>query len=129
MIEHHLKHPSKSPVSPKQQRHGARSRAARLAAIALLCLCAAAAPALAAPASGASLTGVVNVNTASPEELQVLPGIGESRAQAIVAEREQRGGFKSVEELVDVKGIGEGMLVRLRPYVSLSGKSTAQPLE
>ena len=69
------------------------------------------------------------MNIASPEELQILPGIGESRAQAIVAERDERGGFKSVDELVEVKGIGEAMLVRLRPYVSLSGKSTAEPRE
>ena len=78
-----------------------------------------------AAAKAAPLSGVVNVNTASLEELQLLPGIGESRAAAIVAARTERGGFKSVDELVEVKGIGEAMLARLRPYVSVSGKSTA----
>ena len=106
-----------------------RLRVARLLSVALLLLCTASAVALAADAKSAPLTGVINVNIASPEELQVLPGIGESRAHAIVAERDERGGFKSVDELVEVKGIGEAMLVRLRPYVSLSGKSTAGPRE
>ena len=71
------------------------------------------------------LTGVVNVNIATVEELTMLPGIGESRAKAIVALREGRGGFGSVDELVEVKGIGEAMLAKLRPYLSLDGKTTA----
>ena len=72
------------------------------------------------------LVGVVNVNTASAEELQLLPGIGARRAEAVVALRRQRGGFKSVEELKDVKGIGDAGLQKLRPYVRLEGKTTAR---
>jgi competence protein ComEA len=75
---------------------------------------------------GGGLTGVVNVNTASVEELQLLPGIGEARAEALIALRKQRGGFKSVDELRDVKGIGEAGLAKLRPFVSLDGKTTAR---
>ena len=71
------------------------------------------------------LTGVVNVNTATADELQILPGIGESRAQALIAMRKQRGGFKSVDELLEIKGIGESSLGRLRPFVVVSGKTTA----
>jgi len=83
--------------------------------------------ALAAPALGAgTLSGVVNVNTASAEELQLLPGVGESRAQAIVHARAARGGFQQVEELVEVKGIGERLLERLRPFVAVDGKTTAR---
>ncbi|MDH3212490.1 MAG: helix-hairpin-helix domain-containing protein [Myxococcales bacterium] len=75
---------------------------------------------------GASgLTGVVNVNTATVEELQLLPGIGEARAHAIVALRKQRGGFRSVNDLLEVKGIGEAGLDRLRPHVTVTGKTTA----
>lgn len=82
--------------------------------------------ALAQPAFAAEpLSGVVNVNIASVEELVLLPGIGESRAKAIVVLRENRGGFDSVDELVDVKGIGNAMLAKLRPYVSLEGRTTA----
>ena len=73
-----------------------------------------------------ALTGVVNVNTASVEELQLLPGIGAARADAVIALRKQRGGFKSVEELTEVKGIGAVGLENMRPYLRLEGKTTAQ---
>jgi competence protein ComEA len=84
---------------------------------------------LALAAAGAEdarkLQGMVNVNTASLEELQLLPGVGEARARAIVDLRKQRGGLKSLEELRDVKGIGDASLERLRPYVTFDGKTTA----
>ncbi|HKJ25913.1 MAG TPA: helix-hairpin-helix domain-containing protein [Myxococcota bacterium] len=101
-------------------RAGRRSRAAGLALALALAL--AAAPAWAA----GTLSGVVNVNTASAEELQLLPGVGESRAQAIVSARAARGGFRKVDELVEVKGIGSVMLERLRPFVAVEGKTTAR---
>ena len=72
------------------------------------------------------LQGVVNVNTASLEELQLLPGVGEARARAIVDLRKQRGGLKSLEDLRSVKGIGEASLERLRPHVAFDGKTTAR---
>lgn len=73
-----------------------------------------------------TLSGVVNVNTASAAELQLLPGVGEARARAIVAERKSRGGFRRVDDLVEVKGIGDSLLERLRPFLTLSGQTTAQ---
>ena len=80
---------------------------------------------LATVATAASDTlGVVNVNTATVEELELLPGIGQSRARAMIELRKQRGGFKSVDELKDVKGIGDAALKRLRPHVRLDGKTT-----
>jgi len=85
--------------------------------------------ALAVPAFAAetaSIEGVVNINTASVEELQILPGVGEKRAEQIVEMRKERGGFESIDELKDVKGIGDSMLDRLRGHVTLSGKTTAQ---
>jgi competence protein ComEA len=72
------------------------------------------------------LVGTVNINTATPEQLELLPGIGEARARAVVAMRKQRGGFKSVDELTEVKGIGEAALESLRPFVRTEGKTTAQ---
>jgi competence protein ComEA len=88
------------------------------------------AAALCVAAAGAEdarkLEGVVNVNTASLEELQLLPGVGEARARAIVDLRKQRGGFKSLEELRAVKGIGDASLERLRPHVTFEGKTTAR---
>ncbi len=74
------------------------------------------------------ITGQVNINTASSTELQLLPGVGEVRAGAILAVRKQRGGFKQIEDLLEVKGIGPEMLKRLRPYATLTGKTTARQL-
>ena len=59
---------------------------------------------------------VIDLNTADVYELQRLPGIGEKRAQAIVAYREEHGPFQSVEDLTRVSGIGEGILAGLRDY-------------
>lgn len=74
------------------------------------------------------LSGVVNVNTATPDQLQLLPGVGASRAEAIVAHRKQQGGFEKVEDLLAVKGIGESMLEKMRPFVTVTGKTTARKL-
>lgn len=61
----------------------------------------------------------VNLNTAGRAELATLPGIGEKLAERIVRYREEHGGFETVEELLDVSGIGEGKLAALRDYVSV----------
>lgn len=60
----------------------------------------------------------LNINRASIEHLQSLPQIGPSRAQAIVNLRQERGGFQSIEELDDVRGIGPKTLLKLMPYIS-----------
>ena len=61
---------------------------------------------------------VIDINSAPVEDLQRLPGIGEKRAQAIVAWREEHGPFQSVDELVLVSGIGEKLLAGLRDYAA-----------
>ena len=96
---------------------------ARMASLVLL-IALAASPSLAV--EQAALDGVVNINTASAEQLQMLPGVGEVRARAILAERQGRGGFKSIEDLRAVKGVGDAVLERMRPYRTLKGKTTAQ---
>ena len=60
---------------------------------------------------------LLNINTASAEELQTLPNIGAQMAQRIVDYREQYGKFASVEALQKVKGIGAKRLEKLRPFV------------
>ena len=60
---------------------------------------------------------LLNINTASAEELQTLPNIGVQMAQRIVNYREQYGEFASVEDLQKVKGIGAKTLEKLRPLV------------
>jgi competence protein ComEA len=77
-----------------------------------------------AASSTTAFEGVVNVNTANLAELESLPGIGPSRAAAILDERKQRGGFHSVEEIGEVRGFGDALLEKLRPFITLTGRTT-----
>ena len=77
----------------------------------------------AASAEEAAAGGVVNIQTASAEELQRLPGIGPSKAQAIIAFRD-RAPFRRVEDILRVRGIGRATFRRLRPMLSVSGATT-----
>ena len=70
-------------------------------------------------AAGGSPNGPVNLNTATEPELEELPGIGPSFAAAIIAEREKRGGFTSVDQLRDVRGIGEKRFADLKDLVAV----------
>lgn len=62
---------------------------------------------------------LVNINTASLEELETLPSIGEVRAQAIITYRETNGGFRTIEELQEVSGIGEKIFADVAPYITV----------
>jgi competence protein ComEA len=72
------------------------------------------------------LVGVVNVNSATPEQLELLPGVGPARARAIVEHRKVNGPFAKPEDLVAVSGIGEKALDRMRPHLATRGKTTAK---
>lgn len=61
----------------------------------------------------------VNINTASATELDVLPGVGPSLAQKIIADREQNGVFKTVDDLTRVSGIGDKKLETMRDYITV----------
>jgi competence protein ComEA len=73
------------------------------------------------PAAGgsapASTDAPLDVNTATEAQLEALPGIGPSLARAIVAERERAGGFRTVDDLRKVRGIGDARFAQLRPLV------------
>ena len=71
----------------------------------------------------------VNINTASSAELEALPGIGPAKAKAIVEYRQKNGAFKSVEELKNVKGIGDAVLNKLKAEATVSpaAPKAAQP--
>ena len=66
--------------------------------------------------------GQININTATAEELQRLPGIGEVKAEAIVAWRSEYGAFRYPEELIRVPGIGEGILAKILDQISTGGE-------
>lgn len=71
-----------------------------------------------------AVEGVVNLNTAPPEVLALLPGIGPAKAVAILAYRRRRP-FRTVDELVRIKGLGRKMVRRLRPHLAVAGPTTA----
>lgn len=96
-----------------------KTKIASLLAVTLLTL-----PLFGASAKGKPLMeGVVNINTASVEELTRLPGIGKSKAEAIVTYR-QAHPFKAVSELTEVKGIGPKMLEKIQGHVTLEGPTS-----
>lgn len=61
----------------------------------------------------------ININQASLEELQEIPGIGEARAQAIIAHREETGGFGSIEDIQQVSGIKGKTFEKIEPYITV----------
>jgi competence protein ComEA len=76
------------------------------------------------PALAAGTQGIVNVNSASAEQLALLPRVGPAIAQRIVEFREQNGPFKAAEQLLLVRGIGEATFELIKPYVALAGATT-----
>lgn len=73
----------------------------------------------AAPSDSSQSGALVNINTATQEELETLPSIGEVRAQAIIAYREEHGGFRTTDELMEVSGIGEKIFADISPHITV----------
>jgi competence protein ComEA len=71
----------------------------------------------------AAAKAAINLNTATVDQLADLPGVGKATAQRILEYRSKQGGFKKIEELMNVKGIGEKSFLKLKPMITVAAKS------
>src|ERR1700719_1743966 len=67
----------------------------------------------------------ININTANSEELQQVPGIGPATAEKILQMRKSYGAFKSVDDLLSIRGIGKKRLEKMRKYLTVSKSASA----
>jgi competence protein ComEA len=77
-----------------------------------------------APAPATSARAAIDLNSASVADLEGLPGIGRRTAERIVEHRQKNGAFKKIEELMNVKGIGEKSFLRLKPLITVAPPKT-----
>jgi competence protein ComEA len=70
--------------------------------------------------SSASSGTPINLNTATVAQLETLPGIGKSTAERILEYRQKNGGFKKVEDLMNVRGIGEKSFLKMKPLITVT---------
>jgi competence protein ComEA len=83
-------------------------------------------PASAAKADKPGRAGaLVNLNTATQAQLETLPGVGAKAAERILEYRQKNGQFKKVEDLMNVKGIGEKSFLKLKPLLTVTDKDKA----
>jgi len=97
----------------RRVRFGAAIVLAALAAATVSLADQAPAPAKSAPAA------LVNINTAPADQLEGLPGVGSKMAARIVEYRQKNGGFKKLEDLMNIQGIGEKNFLKLKPLVTV----------
>ena len=100
-----------------------------LAIVAIAAIPAAAQQKPATPASPAAAKAAVtpgapvNLNTATQAQLEALPGIGPKAAERILEYRQKNGSFKKIEDLMNVKGIGEKSFLKLKPLLTVTEKA------
>jgi len=70
-------------------------------------------------AASSDITEIININSASIEQLQNLSGIGEKKAQAIIDYRNEHGSFQTIEEIMNVKGIGQGIFAKIKNRIEV----------
>ncbi|MCR4674812.1 MAG: ComEA family DNA-binding protein [Lachnospiraceae bacterium] len=70
--------------------------------------------------SGYSESGLLNINTATKEDLMTLSGIGESKAEAIISYREKNGGFSAIEDLKNIPGIKDGVYSKIADQICIN---------
>ena len=79
-------------------------------------------------ATGATATSAapVNLNTATAEQLATIPGVGPKMAERIIDYRQKNGGFKKVEDLMNVSGVGEKSFLKMKPLITVAPLKAGQ---
>jgi competence protein ComEA len=80
----------------------------------------------AAATATATATAPVNLNTATVEQLATIPGVGPRMAERIIDYRQKNGGFKKVEDLMNVSGVGEKSFLKMKPLITVTPPKTGQ---
>jgi competence protein ComEA len=82
-------------------------------------------PSAPAKSAAGSTAAPINLNTATQAQLETLPGVGAAMAQRILEYRQKNGSFKKIEDLMNVKGIGEKAFLKLKPLLTVTQKAEA----
>jgi competence protein ComEA len=103
-----------------------RTLMAAIAAIALSAPSLSAQSKVPAPKPTATAAAPVNLNTATAEQLATIPGVGPKMAERILDYRQKNGGFKKVEDLMNVSGVGEKSFLKMKPLIAVTAPKTGQ---
>ena len=99
---------------------------AAIAAIALSATALSAQSKAPAPKTTATAAAPVNLNTATAEQLATIPGVGPKMAERIIDYRQKNGGFKKVEDLMNVSGVGEKSFLKMKPLITVTAAKPGQ---
>ena len=103
-----------------------RMMMAAIAAIALSAPALSAQSKVPAPKPAATAAAPVNLNTATAEQLATIPGVGPRMAERIIDYRQKNGGFKKIEDLMNVSGVGEKSFLKMKPLITVTAARPGQ---
>jgi len=103
-----------------------RMMMAAIAAIALSAPALSAQSKAPAPKPAATAAAPVNLNTATAEQLATIPGVGPRMAERIIDYRQKNGGFKKIEDLMNVSGVGEKSFLKMKPLITVTAAKPGQ---